>query len=69
MTFELSWMLPNGSRQQVVCASAASAVAEITLRRLWRATNLLIRENAGVPLTLDALTLLAAPWRAPARES
>lgn len=60
MAFEISWILPNGSRQQVVCASAKSAVAEITLRRLWRATNLTIQENEGVPLTLDALTILAA---------
>lgn len=60
MAFEISWILPNGDRQQVVCASAKSAVAEITLRRLWRAANLRIRENEGVPLTLDALTILAA---------
>jgi hypothetical protein len=60
MAFEVSWILPNGNRQQVVCASAKSAVAEITLRRLWRAANLTIQENDGVPLTLDALTILAA---------
>jgi len=59
MAFEISWSKPNGSRSQVVCASAKSAIAEITLRRLWRATDLRIRENDGVPLTLDALTILA----------
>jgi hypothetical protein len=60
MAFEISWILPNGIRQQVVCASAKSAVAEITLRRLWRAASLRIRENEGVPLTPEALTILAA---------
>ncbi|MGD9883920.1 MAG: hypothetical protein AB7F22_31015 [Reyranella sp.] len=59
MAFEISWSLPSGKRQQILCASAKSAIAEIAARRLWRAANLRIRENEGVPLTLDALTILA----------
>ena len=60
MPYQLSWILPNGNRQEIVCASAKSALAEVTLRRLWRVTSLRIQENEGVPLTVDALTILAA---------